>query len=565
MKHLFQLASSAVIVLMTACGGGGGSSTGVLTTGLTLNGYAATGAAISGGTIDVKCKTGTGTSTSNSDGSYTVTISAGAQPCILRAIDPVSKLDLYSIVEAGGTTANITPVTSLVVANTLGNTPSTSYTGFDSTAHGKITATSIATAVARVQAATAAIGTDADMTGVDVMKGAIKPATGSSAGDATDKKIDALMAALIAADKKISDLSEQLKTVSSNNDAAAKMNLFVGDAKYALANCPYARNGDVWVLNFLGTAPVSFNADFNAMVLKRVSDNSTSAINFKRDANNNAIPCAFTAFVRGGLVEYRISEGGIGVWISSNDFGITVPVQKSKLLSEPTFNGTYPSVAFIREKTLGYRTAAPIRFEVDAKGEMKSYSCDMAKNKPDCLTSIDGASADPTTCLPQSNGTFSCTSTGGLAATGILYATGNQVSMFMAITNMNSGQYQFGGLMVMTKAPQMSLPTVGTTQAADAAWYAGVDTGSNNLVSAGTSKITIETVDASTNTYITSSAGTTTTVTNYIDSPANGLVFSKSAINKAVTIGSPSGWSMAMVKGSGNEYDGWIAAVRAKR
>ena len=130
---------------------------------------------------------------------------------------------------------------------------------------------------------------------------------------------------------------------------------------------------------------------------------------------------------------------------------------------------------------------------------------------------------------------------------------------------MNSGQYQFGGLMVMTKAPQMSLPTVGTTQAADAAWYAGVDTGSNNLVSAGTSKITIETVDASTNTYITSSAGTTTTATNYIDSPANGLVFSKSTIRKAVTIGSPSGWSMAMVKGSGNEYDGWIAAVRAKR
>ena len=571
MKHLIQLGGVSLLVLVTACGGGGGggsASSGTASASLTLTGVAATGAAISGGTVDVKCKSGTGTATTNSDGTYTVTVSDGAQPCILRAVDPVSKLDLYSIVEAGGTTANITPVTSLVVANTLGDTPSTSYSGFNSTIHTKITASNIATAVTRVQAATASIGTDADMTGIDIMKGSMTPATDSTAGDATDKKIDALMASLTAADKKISDLTEQLKAATTTSDAASKLSTVVGNSKYALANCPYARSGDVWVINFSGIAPVSFNADFNTMVLKKISDNTTSAINFKRDSNSNAIPCAFTATVGGTLIEYRVSEGGIGVCKSTSDFGVIVPVQKSKLLTDPTFAGTYPSVAFLREKTLGYRAAAPIRFEVDSAGAMKSYSCDMTKTKPDCLTTIDTSStttADPTTCLPQSNGTFACTSSAGLAATGILYATGSQVVMFMAITNMNSGIYKYGGLLIMTKAPKMSLPTVGKTNAAGAAWYAGVDVASNTLVSGDTSASTVESVDTSTNSYTTSSAGTTTTYTRYIDTPANGLLFSKTNTAKAVTIGSPSGWSVAMAKGSGTEYDGWYAYVRAKR
>jgi hypothetical protein len=566
-KHFKKIIGLSLLGLVAACGGGGGgsASTGATATGLTLTGVAATGAAISSGSVDVKCKTGTGTATTNSDGSYSVTVTSGVGPCILRAIDPVTKVELYSIVEAGGTTANITPVTSLVVANALGDTPATSYSGFNSTIHNKITSTNISSAVTIVQATTASLGTDADMTGVDIMKGSMTPATDSTAGDATDKKIDALMAALTAADKKITDLTEQLKSATTSSDAATKMTSVVGNSKYALANCPYARSGDVWVVNFSGIAPVSFNADFNTMVLKKISDNSTSAINFKRDSNNNAIPCAFTATVGGSLIEYRISEGGIGVWKSTTDFGVTVPVQKSKLLTDPTFVGTYPSLSFLREKTLGYRAALPIRFEVDSTGDMKSYSCDMTKVKPDCLSSIDTASADPTTCLPQSNGTFSCTSTAGLAATGILYATGSQAVMFLAITNMNVGSLKFGGLVVMTKAPTMVLPTIGKTQAADAAWYAGVDVGTNNVVSGGTAASTVESVDASTNSYTTSSAGTTTTYTRYIDTPANGLLFSKNSSAKAVTIGSPTGWSIAMAKGTGNEYDGWYAYVRAKR
>jgi hypothetical protein len=550
---------------LTACGGGGGGSGVAATSSITLQGVAATGAAISGGTVDVKCKNGTGTATTNADGTYTVTVADGAQPCILRAVDPVTKVELFSIVESGGTTANITPVTSLVVANTLGDSPSTAFTTFSSTVHDKITAANISSAVTRVQAATAAIGTDADMTGVDIMKGSLTAATDSAGGDANDKKIDALMAALTAADKKISDLTDQLKTATTSNAAASSLSTVVGDSKYSLANCPYARSGDVWAINFAGAAPVSYNADFNNMVLKKLSNNTTSAINFKRDGSNNAIPCAFTATISGVATEFRISEGGIGVWTQATDFGVVVPAQKTRLLTDASMVGTFPTLAFIREKTLGYRAALPIRFEVDSNGDMKSYSCDMTKTKPDCLTTVNSSSADPTTCVPQSNGTFACSSTAGLSATGILYVTGSQATMFMSITNMSVGIYRFGGLMIMSKAAKMSLPKVGATTAADSAWYTGVNTGGNIVVSGGTSASTVESVDTANNKYTTSSAGTTTTYTRYIDTPANGLLFSKSTDTQGVTLGTSSGWSVAMIKGSGTEFDGWATYVRAKR
>ncbi len=565
MKAFKCTLAATSLALLAACGGGGGGGGGTVTNSIALQGVAATGAAISGGTVDVKCKNGTGTATTNSDGTYTVTVVEGAQPCILRATDPVTKVELFSIVESGGTTANITPVTSLVVANALGDSPNTAFQNFSQALHDKITAVSIINAVERVKAATAAIGPDADMTGIDIMKGTFKAATDSAAGDEKDKKLDALMAALTAADKRITDLTNQLKTATTANAAASGVSSVIGDAKYSLGSCPYARSGNVWVLNFLGAAPVSFNADFNSMVLKRLSDNSRSEINFKRDSLNNVIPCAFTATISGVATEFRISEGGIGAWTQSRDFGMVVPVQKTLQLTDPSFAGTYPSVAFLREKTSGNRAGFPVRFEIDSNGGMTAYQCDMTKAKPDCLSSVDVSSADPISCTPLSNGAFSCTSAKGLTATGILYVTGSQATMFMSITNMNVSTYRFGGLMVMTKAAKMSLPVAGTARTANSSWYTGVDSGRTTVVTGGTSASVVESVDAAGNSYITSSSGSTVTFTRFINTPANGLLFSRSSASEFLTLGSPAGWSVAMAKAAGTDFDGWYTYIRAKR
>lgn len=558
--------ATSLATLLTACGGGGGGSNSATPT-LLLSGTAATGAAIANGTVEVKCQSGTGTALTSATGTYSVSVASGVQPCILRATDPVTQLQLHSVVEAGATSANITPATDLVVANALGESPSTAFTNYSSTQQQKITSTNISTAVTRVQTATAALGSSADMTGVDIMKGTLQAATSDTAGNAADQKIDALMAALAAADKKIADLSALLTASTSGTAAASQLTTLVGSAQYSLASCPAARSGDIWVLDFIGTAPMGFNADFNTMVLKNLSDNSTSAINQKRDAQNAIVPCAFTANVNGSSVEFRVTDGGIGIWKNANDFGITVPQQRSKVLTDASFAGTYPAAGFLRNSSTTARAALPFKFQIAADGSLQSYSCDLTKAVPDCTTALDTSNSSGTTCTPLSNGTLSCSAANGLRATAVLYVTGGQASMFMAVTQMPVNGINLGGLIVMTKAATMNLPTAGQTSPAGSAWYAGVNPGSNTIVSGDTVAGRVESVNAANNSYLTSSTGSTITYTRYINTPSSGLAYGTGSDgSKYVGIGSATGWSMAMAKSnSGTAYDGWFAYARAKR
>jgi hypothetical protein len=300
-------------------------------------------------------------------------------------------------------------------------------------------------------------------------------------------------------------------------------------------------------------------------VLKRLGDNTTSPIEFKRDSSSNAIPCAFTSTIEGVATEFRVSEGGIGAWKQASDFGLVVPAQKSRQLIDPSFAGTYPALAFIREKTQRFRAAAPIRYEIDSNGGMKAYSCDMTKPIPDCTTSISSSNAETTTCIPQSDGTLSCTSSAGLVATGLLYVTGSNATMFMSVSNMSVGSYRFGGLLIMSKAARMSLPNVGRITAANSSWSVGVNPSGNVVVSGGTSGSTVESVSAANNSYTTISSSSSTVYTRYINTPTNGLLFSTTSNSKGITLGSPSGWAVAASDNGGSEFDGWYAYVRAKR
>lgn len=565
-SQIWGWSAVSTLALLAACGGGGGGGT-TPASSLQITGTAATGAAIVSGTVEVKCQTGTGTATTSATGTYTVTVASGVQPCILRVTDPITQMQLHSVVEAGNTSANITPATDLVVANALGGSPSTAFTNYSAIEQQKITATNISTAVTRVQTATAALGTSADMTGIDIMKGTLQAATSDAAGNTADQKIDALMAALAAADKKIADLSAQLASATSGTAAASQLTTLVGNAQYSLASCPAARSGDIWVLDLLGTAPVGFNADFNTMVLKKLSDNSTSAINQKRDAQNAVVPCAFTANVSGSSVEFRVTDGGIGVWKNANDFGITVPAQRTKLVTDTGFAGTYPAAGFLRNTSTTARAAFPFKFQIGTDGKLQGYSCDLTKSVPDCTTALDTSNSSGTTCTSLSNGTLSCTAANGLRATAVLYVTGGQASMFMAVTQMPVNGSNFGGLLVMTKASPMQLPTVGKVSAAGSAWYAGVNPGSNTVLSGDTVESHVESVNAANNSYVTLATGSTTTYTRYINTPSDGLAYaSGSDGSRLLAIGSSTGWSMAMAKTStGTLYDGWAIYARAKR
>lgn len=581
MKTLIYSFMTVALCSLIACGGGGGGG-GASFNGITLSGVAATGAAISNGTVEAKCKTGNGSATSNADGSYQVKVSNGAGPCLLKAVDPTTNTALYSMVEQGSTTANINPVTHLVVANVLIDEPSTAFNQFSETVANKITADKINTGVTNIRAATAAIGTDADMSDVDFMKGSMKAATDSQAGDSTDKKIDALMASLIASDKKITDLATEIKSVTTTSGAAAKMNTVVGNAKNALdSSCPYVRSGKIWAFNIYGLDPEAYEVDFtpNSMKMTKVSNNQSFTISLKKDAADKIIPCAFTAEMNNESIEVRVSEGGIGAYAmsSSKMFGLTVPQQTNNLMKDENLAGTYPAMAFLNDSSnsLNGRLAIPMKFVINKVGEMKAYSCDTSQLNaaPECKDEVTGQGSNLGECSAQ-NGVYTCTFKNGATAKSVLYVTCNQATLFMSVKNLVLDNKTFNGLIVMTKMTPISLPSVGYEWEKGKEWEIGAYYGPNwtsNFYSDEYSAGEVLTVSPQTNSFTYSLNKDNNNIrTRYINTQ-NRFALTTKKDYKVIAFGSPTGWTLSAAEytPANGGYDGklkdFYIDIRAKR
>ena len=558
--------STILAVLLTACGGGGGSGSPVAND-FSISGTAATGTAISSGTVEAKCKSGTGTATTNYDGTFTIDISSGSLPCMLKATDPVSNLTLHSVVETGATITNISPATELVTANLFGNTPALVFADFTNSVQEKITTTNIATAVATFQAATTVLGTEADMTGIDVMKGSLSAATELAPGNPADKKIDALMSALAAADKKISDLTSLMKSATSSADAVSGLRSVVGSAVDSLPSCPNARSGEVWVFGIVVGPPLAYTADFKNMRLTKQSTNTTYTITQLLDSNNNVVPCAFTSTIGGVTYEYRISDGGLIVAYTPTSGILIIPAQKNHKLTDASFAGSYPAMAFIKSKTSSSHFALPIRFEMNAVGTLTGYSCDLDKALPDCLNAVNDTNKDTVSCVANADGTFSCSSaSSGFQATAATYVTGSQVTLLMSITNMNINNNSYAGVVVMTKAGQMSLPSVGVSSKAGSTW--AISSSGTNVYASESSETKVTAVNATKNSFsssVTNRYGTYISE-HYLDAPAKGFIYSEYDTSKGIQLRSPSGWAVSASKPTSDAYYSyWGASIRMSR
>ena len=335
-------------LLVAACGGGGGSGGGT-SSNITLSGIAATGAAIANGTVSVKCASGTGSATTNTDGSYTVTVTGGTAPCLLKATATDAKgntTDLYSAVEAGQTTANITPLTQLVIANALGSDPATVFAaGLSNNNVSNLSSTSLTTAVTKVQTVLGNFGVD--LTGVDPLKASLTAATENAAGNAMDQKIDGLMAALKTAGKTLGDVST---VVQDNTKTAATLTTDLQTAapnltSSSLSNCPVARSGSYFyaapgdtrlnkvMINFAATGG---NQTIDGQTLGQlqgwdVTNNKTFTV-----APVNGSTCAYAFTLAGDAypIHVRVSASGVSA------FGLngTATVTNAATAVGPTVN-----------------------------------------------------------------------------------------------------------------------------------------------------------------------------------------------------------------------------------
>lgn len=123
-RNLRFLASFLVVATLASCGGGDGPAT--TSSGSSLSGVAAVGAPIASGTVDVRCAGGAALVTSTSvNGTWSVTLQGQVMPCLVSVSGgnlPPGQL-LHSIAAAPGH-LNVTPLTTLVLANAFGTVPS---------------------------------------------------------------------------------------------------------------------------------------------------------------------------------------------------------------------------------------------------------------------------------------------------------------------------------------------------------------------------------------------------------------------------------------------------------
>ena len=568
--RLFLL--SIAFFALAACGGGGGSSSSSASSDLVISGVALTGTAIDAGAVQVKCQSGTGTTTTGSDGSFTVTVTGGARPCLLKVTDPISSTDIHSLLESG-TVANISPVTDLVVSNTTGVTPSTAFTNYTTAIQSSITSAKVAQAITVAQKTTESLGTDADMSGIDPLKISIKARQGDTPGDATDKKIDALMAALAASDKKITELSELLKSATTSTVQASTKTL-VGDAQYSLTNCPAARSGDVWSLDFEGSDPMPWNVNFSTLLMKDLTSNLSYAIQSVTE-QGVVVSCAFksTVTIKGVSVsmEFRISDGGVSGWKLTNPttgkstFGIAVPKQPTRKPTSTEFGGTFPAIFFINIQGSTTRTAAALKYTIDSSGNIAAALCDTTNvASPTCTGSVPN-SAKSLSCTDATAGYLSCQSSDGLTkAKAVLYASPGQAMMLMSISQMPLLEGGTGyGLVVMNKAPASeSLPKLGDIS--PSGWYASIDT--TNTVKSGLAPIsTITKLDTSTKTYEATIPTYDGVFKTYTNNPSLGFRLQTYKTYKSVFIGSPTGWLLSAGKGTDSTNMDWTIGIRDKQ
>ena len=380
MKKMLALAAIQA-ALLSACGGGGDSApatggdgstppatpttptTPTTPAALTLSGTAATGAAIPGGTVDVKCAAGNGSATTLADGSYTVSISGGALPCVLHV--SATGVDLYSVAEAGTATdvhANITPLSQLVAAQLAGGDPASLFTTFDASAQTRLTASTVASAISAV---TTALSGAVDLTGIDPLKDPLVAANGSSAGNTLDQKLDALKAALAAAGVTLADVTTTL--VASGPATQAPVQTLL---QPVVSSCAGLRSGSYRALNPNESDPAwanhVFTFDAATMTVKFFDGTSTVLT----DEGN----CAFST--NAGATRLLVSKSGatIGLDVVSqtqNTVSIIVPEQR---IPVSELAGTWNVLSFERASAGAALKPVVATFTLDAAGKFSAGS-----------------------------------------------------------------------------------------------------------------------------------------------------------------------------------------------
>jgi Fe-S cluster assembly iron-binding protein IscA len=449
-KHKKHLVAGAALAVLAACGGGGGSNPTDNETALKLSGTAATGLAIANAPVEAKCASGTGTATTSGDGTYTLTIEGGSLPCVLQ-VAPGGGEPLRSLIDgsgAGEATVNITPLTELIAAKAAGGDPAALFDNFDAAAQAKVSTAAVQEAV---QAVVVALQGVIDLAGVDPIKDTLVAATsGGGTGNELDQKLDALQAALAAAQ---TTLAEVTTAVATSGSTAAPVQTIL---QPAASGCAGFRSGIYVAMN-----PAETDSEWAVHKLTldaanlRATFHDNTSVDFTDDGNcaysvpDDGVSTSKILVTKAGLAIGRDTYTS-GAYAGKTDVSVIVPLQAIPL-SE--LAGTWNWMEYLRDTGMTSFAASRGVMAIAADGRITSGS--------DCNSA--GTCQDWT---PTEGDAFRVHSEGGFlvgdddpaepASRAFAFkSAGGHLSMFVLLSNNR-------GMAVLTKQKPQSLPEVGT-------------------------------------------------------------------------------------------------------
>ena len=454
MRRLIQsLSAFAIAVTVVACGGGGGTAAPTVPVAtLSITGTAATGAAVAGAAVEAKCNGGTGTATTAADGTYTITLTTGSLPCVLKVTTPTGAL--YSVATGTGTTvkANITPFTQLIVANLLGSDPAAFFTAFTAANATTLSATAVAAAQVKVVDILKSNGIDASTVG-DLLAGSLVAASGSVTGNAMDKLLDSLSTKLAASSVTLADLTVSVQQATATATPTGVVSLPAELAlRSAAITCSALRSGSYQLVvpqvgttgTFGSQSTEKITMDAPSLTAVSTSDGGTTTLSAL-----SGIPCRFSITGTGDLA---VAQSGVFAFKSKQGrLGIGFPVQNIALAD---LAGDWNLLGYERDVT-GPWAPASANVTVGSAGQF-TVTKDCAGTKI-CTTPGNGTGTAVVNAAGGFDLVFGPTDKGRMFA----YRAGGGEIM-LVIVNQDGG-FEFG-----TRVRTLTLPTF---NAASQGWF----------------------------------------------------------------------------------------------
>lgn len=490
-KTLTTMAAAAVL-LLAGCGGGGSDSTagGTTTLGpLTLSGVVAARAVATGKSVDVKCASGTGTATSNADGSYTVTVTDGQLPCVLRAKGTTDG-DLYSVAYGSGrtATANLTPLTQLVVTSMAGGTPSTFYNNFGEDMGALVTSARVEAALGTVQADLTARGINTASIGNPITAPLVPVGTTQTANP-YGEVLAGLEASLTAGGTTLAQLVTAVAKASPTVRLPAELL-----SRAQASNCATMRSG---AFRFVWIAPTGLTAGGDYEIVSRVTLDAPT-LTFSNGVGGSATltangTCRYkgSTGTEGDPADAVVSQGGVMLAFSTlsgvKRLGIGFPEQSLTLAD---LAGEYNMMQV--ESNQGVVAGSGLTFRLNASGAIESAVCQPSEVLARTCTPLSGPF--PKLSVNTAGG-FTMTSTDPAEPwtdRWFAYRTGSGDVMLMWIGQ--GGTFGFASPKVAR-----TLPSLGASRA----WNASMDM--ERVASAttfGETSYLTKTLDAATDSYL---------------------------------------------------------------